>query len=62
MQEEAFCKISVSELCEKIESFLALPNAEREAMGLRGREYIEENFSRNIVVQAYMDKINELTI
>ncbi len=52
---------NVSELCEKIESFLALPNAEREAMGLRGREYIEENFSRNIVVQAYMDKINELT-
>ncbi len=52
---------NVSELCEKIESFLALPNAEREAMGLRGREYIEENFSRNIVVEAYMDKINELT-
>lgn len=51
---------NVSELCEKIENFLALDNEQRKEMGIKGREYIKENFSRTIVVQAYMDKINEI--
>ncbi|MBO5909566.1 MAG: glycosyltransferase family 4 protein [Clostridia bacterium] len=51
---------NVEELCEKIEKFLALSNDERKEMGLKGREYIEENFSRNIVIKAYMDKINRI--
>ena len=51
---------NVEELCEKIEKFLALSNDERKEMGLKGREYIEENFSRNIVIRAYMDKINRI--
>ncbi len=51
---------NVNELCEKIEKFLALPNEERKMMGEKGREYINTNFSRDIVIDAYMKKINEL--
>lgn len=50
----------VDDLCVKIENFLAKPNAEREVMGKKGREYIEANFSREIVVKAYLEKINEI--
>ncbi len=49
----------VDELCEKIERFLALPNEQRKAMGEKGREYIKENFSRDIVIDAYINKIKE---
>ncbi len=51
---------NVDELCEKIEQFLAMPNEERALMGEKGREYIKENFSRDIVVNAYLQEINEL--
>ncbi len=51
---------NVDELCEKIEQFLALDNSQRKEMGEKGREYIKNNFSREIVVQAYSKKINEL--
>lgn len=50
----------VDDLCCKIEQFLAIPNSEREAMGKSGREYIKKTFSRDIVVKAYLDKINDL--
>jgi len=50
----------VNELCEKIEEFLAMPNEKRREMGEKGREYIKENFSRDIVIDAYMKKIKEL--
>lgn len=51
----------VDELVEKIEAFLALPNETRKNMGEKGREYIKENFSRDIVIDAYMKKIEEFT-
>ena len=51
---------NVEELVEKIEEFLALPNDTRKTMGEKGREYIKENFSRDIVIDAYMKKIKEL--
>lgn len=50
----------VDELCEKIEQFLSMSNAEREEMGKKGREYIKENFSREIVVNSYLKKIQEI--
>ena len=31
-----------------------MPNDKREAMGKSGREYIKENFSRNIVINTYI--------
>lgn len=50
----------VDALCEQIKKFLALPNDERKAMGEKGREYIKSNFSREIVIKAYLEKINNL--
>lgn len=50
----------VDALCEQIKKFLALPNDERKAMGEKGREYIKSNFSREIVIKAYLKKINSL--
>ena len=50
----------VDALCRKIKTFLSMCNAEREKMGVRGRAYIEENFSRSVVVDAYLKKIRSL--
>lgn len=50
----------VEELVTSIEHFLQLTNAEREEMGLSGRRHVEFNFSRTIVVNAYLDKISKL--
>lgn len=50
----------VDALCEQIIKFLALPNDERKNMGEKGREYIKANFSREKVIEAYLDKINGL--
>ena len=51
---------NVDELFEKTEKFLSLSNDERKQMGEKGREYIKENFSRSIVVNAYLEEISEL--
>ncbi len=50
----------VDALVEQIKKFLALPNGERKLMGEKGREYIKANFSRKIVIEAYLEKINQL--
>lgn len=50
----------VDALCEQIKKLLALPNEERKTMGEKGREYIKANFSRDIVIKAYLEKINSL--
>lgn len=51
----------VKELVEKIENFLAMPNDQRKEMGIAGRTYIQEHFSRNVVIDAYLGKIREIT-
>jgi len=51
----------VDELCQRIEQFLAVPNEERKRMGETGRNYIEENFSRKVVIEAYLKQIKEIT-
>lgn len=51
---------NVDELVKKIEDFLKLDNLERKAMGARGREHVQKNFSRDIVVQAYINKVRGL--
>lgn len=51
---------NVEELVEKIEKFLKLDNAERKIMGMRGRDYVQENFSRDIVVKAYLNEVRGL--
>lgn len=51
---------NVDELVKIIERFLALPNELRKKMGEAGRERMKIHFSRDIVVQTYKKKINEL--
>lgn len=49
-----------ADLIEKIEKFLALPYEEKRLMGLNGRKKVEKEFDRQIVVNAYMEKINKI--
>ena len=51
---------NVDQLCACIESFLAMKNSERRKMGMLGRQYVKENFSREIVIDAYLTKIREI--
>jgi len=43
-----------SALVTAIESILSLTSTEREQLGKNGRHYVEQNFSRQIVVNTYM--------
>ena len=49
---------STEDLIEKIEKFLTLSQEQRMAMGLAGREKVEREFDRQIVVEAYLNEIN----
>lgn len=52
----------VSALVQKIETVVRdTPNSVRKQMGLEGRKKVENEFSREVVVEAYLDKIKELT-
>jgi len=50
----------IDELVFKIEKFLSVSNDERKRMGLLGRKKIEQEFSRDKVVDAYMCQIDIL--
>ncbi len=50
----------VDELVAVVEAFLSMPNEERKQMGLAGREKVEKEFSREIVVKAYLEKIKKV--
>lgn len=50
------------DLIAKVEKFLALPYAERKAMGDAAREKAEREFDRTIVVKAYLDAIAEIKV
>ena len=45
------------DLIEKVQRFLSLPFEDREQMGLAGRAKVEMEFNRQIVVDAYIEKI-----
>lgn len=47
------------DLIDKIEMFLNLSHEERKQMGLRGRRKVEEEFDRQIVVDAYVKEIQD---
>lgn len=51
---------NVEALVDRIEKFMAMKNSERCEMGAAGREFVIENFSRKLVVEAYLKKINEI--
>lgn len=50
----------VDALVKTIEKFLALDNETRKNMGAAGRKHVEDNFSRDIVVAAYKEKIMKI--
>ncbi len=51
----------VNALVKKIETVVAeMPNSVRKQMGLEGRKKVENEFSREVVVKAYMEKIKEI--
>lgn len=47
----------VDALVRRIEEFLSFDNEKRKLMGLEGRKHVEDNFSREIVFEAYKEKI-----
>lgn len=47
-------------LAKTITNFCSLTYEERKQMGLKGRVYVEDNFNRTIVVNAYMEEIQKL--
>lgn len=51
---------SSEDLIRKIETFLALPWETRRDMGLAGRKKVEEQFDRQIVVEAYLKELNKV--
>ena len=51
----------LDDLIEKIEKYLSLSNEERKQMGINGRRKVEKEFDRNIVINKYLDAINEVT-
>lgn len=51
---------NVDALVATIERFLAMPNETRQKMGEAGRERVKAQFSREFVIKAYKEKINEL--
>ena len=53
----------VEELVQKIETVVHdMPNSARKAMGLKGRKKVEQEFSREVFIEAYLVKIRELTM
>lgn len=52
----------VDALVEKIETIVKnMPNGARKQMGLEGRKKVEQEFSREVVIKAYLEKIAKLT-
>ena len=47
-------------LANALDRFIGLSHAERENMGRRGREKMEKEFDRNLVIDAYMQQLYEI--
>ncbi|PEU59996.1 glycosyltransferase family 1 protein [Priestia megaterium] len=51
---------NTKELIEKIEMFLSLSHEEKKHMGISGRNKVEKEFNRNLVINAYMEEIKKV--
>lgn len=51
---------NVEALVMAIKRFLALPNETRKTMGIAGRERVKSMFSRDIVVNTYLEEISQI--
>ena len=56
----AFQPKSVDALVEAVEKFLSLSREQKVAMGKKGREKMEKEFDRRIVIGAYLKEINKI--
>ena len=52
---------STESLTEALERFIALSYEEKKKMGLAGREKMEREFDREIVIDSYMEEIHRIT-
>ena len=52
---------NIDELEKAVIRFLEIDNDLRKQMGIKGRKRVKQNFSRDIVIKAYLQKIHELT-
>lgn len=50
-------KKNASDLINKINKFIKLSNSEKKIMGLEGRNYVQDKFDRNKVIEEYLKKI-----
>lgn len=50
------------ELIEKIEVFINLPYRRKKEMGLAGRNKVEKEFDRRIVINAYLNEVNKCLV
>ena len=48
----------VDELVQKIEAVVKMSNEDRKQMGLEGRKKVEHEFSRDVVIEAYLERIH----
>jgi galacturonosyltransferase len=48
---------NAKDLIDKVEKFLALSNEQRQEMGFAGREKVEREFDREIVINAYLKEL-----
>ncbi len=51
---------NVNMMTQIVEHFLTIDNEQRKMMGLVGRNYVEKNFSREIVIKTYSDVISRI--
>ena len=51
---------NANSLYEQIRQFLSMSHAQREEMGKAGRRKMEQEFDRNIVIDAYLQEINRI--
>lgn len=56
----AFPAKNADALIAAIEKILALSFSERREMGITGRAWVEQNFDRNLIVEAYREAINDI--
>ncbi|MEG1620100.1 MAG: glycosyltransferase family 4 protein [Eubacterium sp.] len=55
-----FCPKNTEDLVQKIIQFIALPYEQKKQMGICGRQKMEREFDRQIVVDAYMKEIESI--
>lgn len=56
----AFEPRNVEDLTDKLIKFIEMPYEKKKAMGIAGRRKVEKEFDRKIVIDAYMEEINQI--